>query len=471
MRKTKIICTLGPCTDNINLLKRMIKAGMNVARLNFSHDTYENHQKRIDLVKQVREELNAPLALMLDTKGPEIRIKTFENGKVELFENNEFILTSKDIIGNNNAVSITYPRLKDSLKISDKLMLNDGLIELEVKAITKEDIICKVIIGGVLSDRKSLNIPNVAIDMPYLSDIDKKDILFGIKNNVDFIAASFVRSKEDTELLRDFINKNGGADIDIISKIENRQGVNNIEEIIKVSDGIMIARGDMGVEIPFVELPAIQKNIIKSCYRSGKRVITATQMLESMITNPAPTRAEISDIANAVFDGTSATMLSGETSIGKYPVNAIKVMADTALEAEKNINYKKRFLEFEPVINTISDAVSHATCSAAHDLNAKAIIVVTQSGKTARMISRFRPNVPIIAATTSKKAYNKLAINWGITPCMAKLQENTDKLFEHAIECAKNTGFVKSGDLCALTAGVPVGISGNTNILKIVNID
>lgn len=468
MQKTKIVCTLGPATDNINLLKKMVKAGMNVARLNFSHDIYDNHKKRIDLVKTVRSELKMPIAIMLDTKGPEIRIKTFENGKINLIEGSEFTLTSKDIIGNENIVTISYPHLHKSLKTTDKIMLNDGLIELEVKEIVNDDIVCKVINGGELSNRKSLNVPNIALDMPYLSETDKNDILFGIANDIEFIAASFVRSKEDVLLLRNFINENGGSEIDIIAKIENRQGVNNIDEIIKVSDGIMVARGDMGVEIPFVELPAIQKYIIKTCHRAGKKVITATQMLESMITNPSPTRAEISDIANAVYDGTSATMLSGETAIGKHPVEAIKTMAAISNETEKNINYKKRFLSLEPKINTISDAVSHATCAAAHDLNAKAIIVVTRSGRTARMISRFRPNVPIVAATTSEKAYNKLAINWGVIPCMAKMQDNTDELFIHAVECAKNLGVVKSGDLCVIAAGVPVGISGNTNILKIV---
>lgn len=471
MPKTKIVCTLGPATDNINLLKRMAKAGMNVARLNFSHDVYENHLKRIELVKAVRKELNIPIAILLDTKGPEIRVKTFENGRVILTENSEFTLTSDNVTGNQNIVSISYPDLYKSLKISDKIMLNDGLIELQVKDIIDKNIICKVISGGELSNRKSINVPGIVIDMPYLSEIDKKDLLFGIENDVEYIAASFVRTKDDVNMLRDFINSNGGQNIDIIAKIENRQGVNNIEDIIKVSDGIMIARGDMGVEIPFAELPGIQKNIIKSCYKAGKKVITATQMLESMITNPSPTRAEISDIANAVYDGTSATMLSGETAIGKYPVEAIKAMAAISNEAEKNINYKKRFLALEPKINTISDAVSHATCSAAHDLNAKAIVVVTRSGGTARMISRFRPNVPIVAATTSEKVYNKLAINWGITPCIAETQSNTDELFSHAIECAKKLGAVKSGDLCVIAAGVPVGISGNTNILKIVVAD
>ncbi|KAI4453724.1 pyruvate kinase [Holotrichia oblita] len=423
------------------------------------------------MVKAVRKELNIPLAIMLDTKGPEIRIKTFEKGKINLFEDAEFTLTVKDIAGNENIVSITYTNLYKALKPSDKIMLNDGLITLEVKNILNGDIICKVLNGGELTNRKSLNVPGIALDMPYLSEIDKQDVLFGIKNDVDFIAASFVRSKDDVISLRNFINENGGKDIDIIAKIENRQGVNNVEDIIKVSDGIMVARGDMGVEIPFVELPAIQKNIIKSCYRAGKKVITATQMLETMIVNPTPTRAEISDIANAVFDGTSATMLSGETAIGKYPVESIKTMAAISKEAEKIINYKKRFLALEAKIDTISDAVSHAACSAAHDLNAKAIIVVTQSGRTAKMISRFRPDVPIVAATTSEKVYNKLAINWGILPCMAKMQDNTDELFAHAIECAKKLNVVKKSDLCVIAAGVPVGISGNTNILKIVIID
>ncbi|MDR1092592.1 MAG: pyruvate kinase [Clostridiales bacterium] len=467
MRKTKIICTLGPATDDPAVLRELIRAGMNVARLNFSHGTHADHLKRITMIKEARAELGVPLAVMLDTKGPEIRIKTFRDGPIELSAGDTFTLTTREAEGTRDTVSITHPSLPAFLKPGNAILLNDGLIELKVERLTATDVVCRVVYGGPLSDRKSMNLPGIEIDMPYLSDADKSDILFGIANDVDYLACSFVRCEGDVRLVRGFIDANGGGDVDIIAKIENRQGVDNIDSIIRASDGIMVARGDMGVEIPYIELPAIQKQIIKKCYYAGKKVITATQMLESMINSPRPTRAEASDVANAVYDGTSATMLSGETAAGRYPVQVVRAMAAINSETEDNIHYKKRFKALDPQIANISDAVSHATCSAADDLNAAAIIVVTRSGKTARMISRFRPQIPIIAAVTDAKAYNKLSINWGIYPVMAELQPDTDALFRHAADKALATGLVKRGDIVTITAGIPVGVSGNTNILKI----
>lgn len=470
VRKTKIICTLGPKTDDENILKTLMLAGMNIARLNLSHESYDTHERRIKMVKRLREQLNLPIAIMLDTKGPEIRIKTFENSKVFLEKGQKFVLTTEDIQGDNQRVSITYKKLPLCIQPGAMILLNDGLIELEVQSIENNNIVCSVIEGGVLTNNKSLNIPNCRINMPYLSKQDEEDLIFGVKNDVDYIAMSFVRSADDVKEVRNLLNRNGGEEIEIIAKIENREGVNNIDEILRYSDGIMIARGDMGVEIPFEQLPSIQKDIIKKCYRAAKKVITATQMLESMIHAPKPTRAEISDIANAVFDGTSAIMLSGETAIGGYPLQTVKTMASIASYAESTIDFKKHFNALEIAIKNIADAVSHATCAAAMDLNAAAILVVTQSGSTARMISSFRPAPPIIAVTTNKKVYHKLSLSWGVIPVLGVMQQNTDLLFAHAIDCAKKTGIVKKGDIVVITAGVPVGVSGNTNILKIEHV-
>lgn len=470
VRKTKIICTIGPAVEKEDILKELMLAGMDVARLNFSHETHEAHARRIETIKKVRDELNLPISILLDTKGPEIRLKSFENGKAVLEKGQKFTLTTDEAVGTKERASITYKKLPMCITEGTTLLINDGLIELRVDEIIKNDIICTVIEGGVVSNSKSVNIPNCNLNMPYLSKKDEEDIIFGIKQDVDYIAMSFVRSADDVKEVRNLLNRNGGEEIEIIAKIENRQGVNNLDEILKYSDGIMVARGDMGVEIPFVELPAIQKDIIKKCYRAGKKVITATQMLESMIHAPRPTRAEISDVANAVFDGTSAIMLSGETAIGEYPLQTVKTMASIAVFAENTINYKKRFLALEMEIKNISDAVSHATCAAAMDLNASAILVVTQSGATARMISSFRPAPPIIAVTTGKKVFYKLGLSWGVIPALGTPQKNTDLLFEHAISCAQKTGVVKKGDTVVITAGVPVGISGNTNILKIDHI-
>lgn len=470
MRRTKIVCTLGPATDNYSTVKKLIKAGMNVARLNMSHGDYEEQARRIEWVKQARAELNTAVAIMMDTKGPEIRVRTFVGGKANLMEGDYFTLTTDDVEGNNARVSITYADLPEKVHAGDPILLNDGLIELKVVSTTQKEIVCTVINGGELSNRKSINLPNTKIDMPYISDIDREDMLFGIRMDCDYFAISFVRNVDDVRQVKQLLNLNGGKNIQVIAKIENREGVDNIASIVDECDGAMVARGDMGVEIPFEELPHIQKQMIKLCYKQGKKVITATQMLESMINNPRPTRAEISDVANAIYDGTSATMLSGETAAGKYPIEAVKTMAKIAERTESSISFKKRFRVLEADIRNITDAISHSTVAAAFDLNAKAIIAVSQSGYTVRKISRFRPVCPIIGATTSEKAYNQLALNWGVMPTMAAMQPNSDDLFVHSVECAKQTGLVKDGDLVVITAGVPVGISGNSNTMRIMNV-
>lgn len=467
MRKTKIVCTLGPATDSYQTIKKLIKTGMNVARINMSHGNHAEHAARIKMVRQAREELNTAVAVLLDTKGPEIRIRTFEGGRAILAEGDYFTLTTSNVTGNNARVSVTYEPLPGCVKPGDHILINDGMIELKVDSVTKTDIVCIVLNGGTLSDRKSINLPGIDIDMPYISEADREDILFGIEQDVDYLALSFVRNVEDVRLIKQLLNHNTATNIQLIAKIENRSGVNNFESIIAECDGAMVARGDMGVEIPFEELPAIQKDMIHSCYRAGKKVITATQMLESMISSPRPTRAEISDVANAIYDGTSATMLSGETAAGKYPVEAVRTMAKIAENTEKSINFRMRFLKLDAEIKTITDAVSHSTVAAAYDLNAKAIITVSQSGYTARKVSRFRPICPIIAATTSEKAYNQLALNWGVVPTRSVPQPNSDELFKHSVKCALSTGLVKEGDLVVMTGGVPVGISGKSNTMRI----
>ncbi len=467
MRKTKIVCTLGPATDNYQTMKRLIKAGMNVARLNMSHGTYEEHAARIEMVKRAREELGTSVAIMLDTKGPEIRIRTFENGKAVLTEGNYFTLTTAEAEGNNARVSISYPDLPRFVKAGDMILLNDGLIELKVDAVTPTEIVCVVVHGGELSNRKSINLPGVHIDMPYVSEIDRQDILFGIRQDIDYLAISFVRSAADVACVQKLLRENGGEQVQVISKIENREGVHNAREILNECDGIMVARGDMGVEIPFEELPSIQKTLISLCYKQGKKVITATQMLESMIVNPRPTRAEISDVANAIYDGTSAIMLSGETAVGNYCVETVKTMSKIAEKTENSIHFKKRFRSLDPEIKTITDAISHATVEASFDLGAKAIIALSQSGFTARKVSRFRPECVIIAATLSEKAYHQLAMNWGVMPVLGSRQPNSAELFAAAVDWAKGTGMIKNGDLVVITGGVPVGVAGNTNTMRI----
>lgn len=470
MRKTKIVCTLGPSTDDYAVLKSMIRAGMNVARLNFSHSTYDEHKMRMDMVKRARKELGMPVAILLDTKGPEIRIKTFKNGVAELKKDSKFTLTTRDIEGDENGVSVSYEDLPKYVQKGARILVNDGLIELSVTSVNATDIVTTVLNDGTLTNRKSINMPDTFIDMPYLSDVDRADIEFGIAQDVDYIAMSFVRTVDDVRIVKRLLNEHDANNIQLIAKIENRSGVDNMVSILAECDGVMVARGDMGVEIPFEELPGIQKEMISYCYRQGKKVITATQMLESMITNPRPTRAEISDVANAVYDGSSAIMLSGETAAGKYPVEAVRTMATIAEHAESGINFKKRFHVLEPDIKTVTDAVSHSTCEAAFDLDAKAIIAVSQSGYTARKISRFRPSAPIIAPTTSAKAYNQLAMNWGVFPTLSKMQDSSDELFRHVINCAINTGIVAEGDLVVIAAGVPVGVSGNTNTMRIEHV-
>jgi len=467
MRKTKIVCTLGPATDSKKTLMRLMKAGMSVARINMSHANHVEHKERIDTVKELRQEFNAPVAIMLDSKGPEVRVKKFTGGRVVLEKGQKFSLVSEDILGDDKKVSITYKELYRSVKAGDTILINDGFIEVEVEKVSQAEIVTKVIHGGEISNNKSINLPNIDIDMPYMSDTDKKDFLFGVKEGVDYIALSFVRCKEDVKLVKDLLVKNGGDDIRLIAKIENQQGVNNLASILEVADGVMVARGDMGVEIAFDRLPAIQKAMIADSIKKGKIVITATQMLESMIYSPRPTRAEVSDVANAIYDGTSATMLSGETAMGKFCVETVKTMAKIAVSAENNIDYRGAFTNCGANIQTITDAVSHSAVSASFDLKAKAIVVVSKSGYTARQISRFRPSCPIVSVTVSPKAYQQLAMNWGVMPVLATEKSNSDELFSYAIEKAKATGIVKNGDLIVIAAGVPVGVTGTTNTMKI----
>lgn len=467
MRKTKIVCTLGPACSDKQTLTEMCKAGMNVARLNFSHNTHADHEKRIALIKEVREELGLPIAIMLDTKGPEYRIKTFKNGKITLKENDVFTFTADDIAGDETRVSVNYKGLPHDLEKGDIILLNNGLLSFEVTDKTDTDIICRVKIGGELSDRKSMSFPNKTLKQKYLSEQDKQDIKFGAEHDVDFIACSFVSCKQDLLDIKAYLKEIGAEGIDLIAKIENRSGVDNIEEISNECDGIMVARGDMGVEIPFEELPAIQKKIITKCRMLGKRVITATEMLESMIYNARPTRAEISDVANAVYDGTSAIMLSGETAAGKYPVQAVRTMARIAENTEKNIHYEKRFLSSEFKIKNTVDAISHATCGMAIDIDAKAITVCSLSGMTARMVSRFRPPVDIVGLTTSEKTWHKLSLSWGVTPQMCENYPSTDVLFYNAQKLTKHILNLCDGDKIVITGGVTNGKSGNTNLIKV----
>ena len=470
MRKTKIICTIGPACENEETLAAMCRAGMNVARLNFSHGTHEDHLKRIQLIRSVREKLNLPIAIMLDTKGPEYRIKTFANGPVTLKEGASFILTTQDVQGDETRVAVTYTNLTNELSPGDTVLINNGLVILKVEEIRGTDVVCRVQNGGVLSDRKSMNFPGKVLRQDFLSEQDRKDLLFGIENGIDLVAASFVSSREDVQAMRNLLNENGGTDIDIIAKIENRSGVDHIEEICEVADGVMIARGDLGVEIPFMEVPALQKYLISKCRMLGKRVITATEMLESMIQNPRPTRAEISDVANAVYDGSSAIMLSGETAAGRFPVQAVKTMADTATFTEAGIDYAERFRTMEFTIHSNLDAVSHATCSMAVDVNAKAIVVNSISGRTARMVSRFRCPVPIIGTTTDERAWRKLNLSWGVIPVLTENYSSMDVMFWQDLKIAQSILELEKGDNVVLTGGQINGDPGNTNTIKVERI-
>ncbi len=471
MRKTKIVCTIGPACSDEKTLTELCLAGMNVARLNFSHGSHEDYQQKINLIKKVREKLNLPIAIMLDTKGPEYRIGIFKNGKVQIKKGDTFAFRCTESVGDETGVSVNYEDLYKEMAKGDTILVNNGLLIFEVTEIRGTDIITTVIAGGEISNRKSMSFPDKVLKKVYLSEQDKSDILFGLQNDVDFIACSFVSCKQDLIDVKNFIKAEcPDVSADVIAKIENRSGVDNIEEICSECDGIMIARGDMGVEIPFEQLPAIQKKLITKCRLLGKRVITATEMLESMIHNPRPTRAEISDVANAVYDGTSAIMLSGETAMGDYPVLTVETMSRIAEQTEGSINYTKRFLTSEFQIRNTVDAISHATCGMSIDLDAKAIVVCSLSGNTVRMVSRFRAPCPIIGMTVNEKTWRKLALNWAVTPVMGEMYPSTEVLFYSAVKETKKLLNLKKGDRVIVTGGITNGQSGNTNLIKIETI-
>ncbi len=469
MRKTKIVCTLGPACAKEEILEEMLLAGMNVARFNFSHGTHEYHKEMMTTFRKVRDKLGLPAAIMLDTKGPEIRVGDFEDGKVSLKRGDTFVLTSREITGNKDGVYMNYADLPRQLHAGVRILMDDGKVSMTVIETSETDIVCRVENGGVLSNHKSINIPNFHIDMPYISSRDEEDLIFGIENDVDFVAASFVRCKEDVIALRKFLDYHGGHSIKIISKIENIEGVNNFDGILKYSDGIMVARGDMGVEVDFEKLPGIQKRFIRRCYQSGKMVITATQMLESMIHSATPTRAEITDVANAVFDGTSAVMLSGETAAGDHPALVVRVMARIAEQAEQDAFEMDAYrgIMYESEIADVTNAICDAAATTAKDVGAKLIIAVTKSGLTARRVSKFRPSQTIVAATPEKKTFHQLSLSWGVVPVLSLQQNDTDSLFIHAMDCAKNIDIAKKGDMVVITAGVPLNIEGQTNLLKV----
>lgn len=467
MKKTKIVCTLGPASETEEIISAMADAGMNVARINFSHGTHEEHAQKIALVKKVREQKKIALPILLDTKGPEFRIKTFQNGKVLLKEGDTFAFTVDEVEGDEKRVSVSYKGICEDMNPGDKILLNNGLMVFEVKEVTKKEVICTVVIGGELSNRKSMFFPEKELKLVYLSEQDKADLKFGIEQNVDFVACSFVSKAQDIIDVREFLKANGSADIDLIAKIENRAGVNNLESILEVSDGIMIGRGDMGVEIPYEELPDIQKTIINACRKAGKRCITATEMLESMIKQPRPTRAEISDVANAVYDGSSAIMLSGETAAGAYPVEAVKAMARIAMQAETRSTFIQQVSDEEYLIRGLSDALSHSACLLARDVKAKAIVVCTRTGGTAKMVSRFRPMIDIIGMTTDERSYQKLALSWGVLPALSDEYNSVDVLFHFAKQAAKDSGLVKKGDVIVITGGSPNGKSGNSSLINL----
>ena len=472
MRKTKIICTIGPASDNEETLTKMIEAGMNVARCNFSHGDHPQHLARFNMIKRVRERLNLPIAIMLDTKGPEYRIGLFENNEIELKKDDKFIFTTDEVMGNKEMVSVSYKNLTKELNTGDRILVNNGLVIFEVTKIEGNKIYTVVLNGGKLSNRKSMSFPNKHLKQKFLSDADKADLLFGIENDVDFVAASFVSCKQDMLDMRRFLDENGGSDIEIIAKIENRFGVDNIEEICEIADGIMVARGDLGVEVPFIEVPSIQKMLIKKVRLMGKIVITATEMLESMIQNPRPTRAEISDVANAVYDGSSAIMLSGESASGKYPVEATRTMAEVAEFTEKNINYERLFRETNFEIRSPVDAVSHATCEMAIDIKAKAIVASSMSGYTVRMVARFRSPVDILGVTTNKKVWYKLNLSWGVLPAMQGIFKHTTPMLNNAVLIAKDKFDLKQGDHVVLTGGnAGETIKNSTNMIKLATVE
>ena len=470
MRKTKIICTIGPASESDERLKELMLAGMIVARFNFSHGTHEEQKIKYERVLKVREELGLPVATLLDTKGPEIRLRDFEGGKVELISGQTFTLTTEEMMGTANKATITYKNLKNDISVGTTILIDDGLIEMTVEEITGTDIICRVVNGGFVSNHKGVNVPGAILSMPYISEVDRDDIIFGAKMGFEFLAASFARTKEDILAVRKILDEQG-SDMKIIAKIENMQGINNMEEILSVSDGVMVARGDMGVEIPLEEVPVLQKKMIKLANAQGKHVITATQMLESMIKNPRPTRAEATDIANAIYDGTTAIMLSGESAAGLYPVEAVKTMARIAEAAEKDIDYRSRMMKYSfAEKKEITTAIAYATCSTAMDLGAAAIITVTLSGFTAESISRFKPECPIIGCAMNERVYKQLNLLWGVTPLCLKKEEDPEELFMDAVQEAKNAGYVKQGDIVVITAGVPLGIAGKTNMIRVVEV-
>lgn len=468
IRKTKIVCTLGPSTDKGDVLRQLMQEGMNVARFNFSHGSHEEQKARLDKLVALREELDLPVAALLDTKGPEIRLKELKGGKAELKEGQLFTLALGDFVGDASRVAITYEDLHNDVKAGDRILIDDGLIEMKVVRLDGTDIVCEVINGGMISNKKGVNVPNVELSMPFISETDYSDIVFGIENGFDFIAASFTRTADDILQIRKILEEHDCKSVNIIAKIENKQGVDNIDDIIRVSDGIMVARGDMGVEIPMEDVPVIQKILIEKVYKAGKQVITATQMLDSMMKHPRPTRAEATDVANAVYDGTSAIMLSGETAAGDYPVEALQTMVKIASRTEQDINYmsqlKKRSILTNP---DITNAIAHATCTTAMDLNASAIITVSNSGRTARMVSKYRPACPIIGCSVNKDVCRKMSLSWGVTPLLVELKHNSDELFDHAVDKAEEMGLIKQGEIVVLTAGVPLGISGTTNMIKV----
>lgn len=467
MRKTKIICTIGPASEDEQTLTQLCQAGMNVARLNFSHACHEEHLARIKRIRKISKKLNLPIAIMLDTKGPEYRIKSFADGKVTLNAGDEFTFTTRDVVGDNHQVSVNFTGFTRDLVPGDTILAANGMLSFKIKSTTDTDAVCTVVNGGVLSDRKSMNFPGKVLSQPYLSEQDRKDIIFGVENGVDFIACSFVSRKQDLLDIQEILDQHNGQDVELIAKIENSTGIENIEEICEACSGIMIGRGDLGVEIPFEQLPDIQKKLITKCRMLGKRVITATEMLESMIHNPRPTRAEASDVANAIYDGTSAIMLSGETAAGDYPVLTLQTMARIAEHTEQNIHYAKRFRNADFVIRSTTDAISHSVCGMSIDLNAKAIAVCSISGKTVRMVSRFRSPVPIVGITTNESSWRHLALSWGVLPVMCDTFDSTEVLFYVAKQKAKQCLDLQSGDNLIITAGMANGVSGNTNLIKV----
>ena len=466
MRRTKIVCTMGPNTNSRDLMKKLIETGMDVARFNFSHGDHDEQKMRMDMLKELRKELKTPVAILLDTKGPEIRTGKLKDGKkVTLKEGDLYTLTTEEIVGDETRGYINYAGLAEDVKPGDRILIDDGLIELHVREVNGTDIVCRIENGGELGEKKGVNVPGVRVKLPALTDKDKEDIRFGVDAGFDFVAASFVRNADAIREIREILDEKGSA-MQIIAKIENEEGIENIDSIIEASDGIMVARGDMGVEIPMEELPSIQKMLIRKCFLMGKIAITATQMLESMIEKPSPTRAEISDVANAVYDGTSATMLSAESAVGAYPIEAVRAMARIAIKTESSIDYGK-ILKDSEMSRSVTGAVSHAACTMAEDMQAGAVVTVTKSGFTARMISKYRPACPIIAAAVDERVARQLSMSWGVIPVKAEQKETSDELFDHALELARETGIVASGDVVVITGGVPLGVSGTTNIVKV----